>query len=235
MSIATPTSLHWGHFWSFTNEHTGDSLSAIAYSPVLPYLLRQCKTRSEIMPRLYALRNSKGATAVRKRMREHAAAVQAGDLKSAVKLSAEMSRVSNYFRSDIGLPASGPECTVGVSALTVPLPDRLVQYAIRKAEGILHGRTLFIHDIFKAFASAAALGRGYELLTRGNDILPRADGWSQNELRRHTLHCYRRARQRGETPHGAKTCAYQLVRRLNPGLSAMACWREVIDACGPEQ
>lgn len=216
---------------SYINSKTGNTITAIRYSPILPFLLGKCKKKSEIMPRLYEIRDSDGARSARERIGEYNHAVAASDLKAAVKLANEIQRLTNYFRSDLGLPLSAEEVTIAVSCLSVPVPQRLVQAVVGRIEESLQRRTLFIRNVFKDVASAATLSSGYELLTRGDDVLPLASGWTPEEMKNHVAHRYRQAIKAGESTHDAMTLAYKLARKMDPSLGAKKAWTLVMDAC----
>ncbi len=209
----------------FIAEELGAGLSTLTYSPVFHYLVSKCKSKSELLPRAYDLRSRSGPRAIRKRLRELNDAVSSGNHKDAITLGAEINRLKNYLRADLGLPTHGEPVTLSFYFVGVPIPQFLSDKILGHAESVVRPQTMFVRDVLGEVSRAAQLGSGFEMLTRGQDVWPgEGMGWSRQEIENHVRYRHQTDLNVGASRIQANKNSLDLVRKLDPKISFPDAW-----------
>jgi hypothetical protein len=150
----------------FVYEKTGDWLEPFRMSPLLPFILSRSKTKEEILPRTYDIRNCRGARRLRSRL---ASLGEAESLRDKVKLSQELESLKRMLDSELGLGHVEQKVSFNIAGLmstTLPVPEKVMRFIGKHAPRSINSRLLFLRNIFKEMAQAAGLGKYYEFLTR---------------------------------------------------------------------
>ena len=138
---------------------------------LLPHVVARARKKESVLEAVYEVRDSRGARGLRAHVSQVEQSIAAGDLTSALKLVKELDRLTRSLRRGLGLStvdAPGMAISIGgvVSAqLSADQVQKLTAKLTRHLT-LARPRTMFLRNVFKDLADAAALGPLYEVLYR---------------------------------------------------------------------
>ncbi|MEO7083562.1 MAG: hypothetical protein ABI442_14560 [Gemmatimonadaceae bacterium] len=153
----------------YVQEKTGDWMEPFNAYPVLPFVLAKCKTKEEILERVYDIRDSRGARKVRAKL---ALLCEAQSLRQRVALSNELDLLKRTLAIELGTQILEQKISfniVGLVSISLPVPDSLARFVSRSATRLISGHLLFLRNIFKEMIQVSALGERYEFLTKASE------------------------------------------------------------------
>lgn len=148
------------------NAQTNAEMIPLPIAPIFPFIISQCRTKTELLDRTYEIRDSSNAKNLRFSLNEIEEHFANGDLKSAIEYAKDLQNLQEFLRADIGIQSSDPTMSIALFGVNVPVPSRLTRWTKNLITSPKRRQLLFLRSIFQELTKTSRLGKYYDFLLR---------------------------------------------------------------------